>query len=323
MGKIRIKTIGDETQEQEEKKKSQRRRENKKPVTTKTQNEIKILKRDDEQIFSVSETSEPSVVAREELENLSVSEISETQRLQEKPAASTSNVADANAVEITTKASASAKALADKSANKQKTKKSKFAKKSSHSQKYNDLLVQVDRSKVYSLNEALELLKKLKRGKFDETVELHINTAAPSLSGSVTLPHGTGKKTRVAVVDDNLIAEIEKGIINFDILVSIPGMMPKLAKVAKVLGPRGLMPNPKNGTITEKPEDLVKKYEGGQINFKTEGKNPLLHLTVGKMSFGENKLSDNIEAMIDAVRKSNIVNATLKSTMSPGIKLKI
>jgi len=301
MGKIRIKTIGDETQEQEEKKKSESKRAE------------KLNRAKSASGGKAREEAEQKDIGVEE--NLSVSETSETQGLQEKPAASTSNVADANAVEITTKTQSQIKTT--------KAKKSKFAKKSSHSQKYNDLLVQVDRSKVYSLNEALELLKKLKRGKFDETVELHINTAAPSLSGSVTLPHGTGKKTRVAVVDDNLIAEIEKGIINFDILVSIPGMMPKLAKVAKVLGPRGLMPNPKNGTITEKPEDLVKKYEGGQINFKTEGKNPLLHLTVGKMSFGENKLSDNIEAMIDAVRKSNIVNATLKSTMSPGIKLKI
>src|SRR4030043_1639869 len=83
------------------------------------------------------------------------------------------------------------------------------------------------------------------------------------------------------------------------------------------------MPNPKNGTITEKPEELVKKYEGGQINFKTEGKNPLLHLTVGKISFGNEKLSENIEEMVKAIKKSNIVNATLKSTMSPGIKIRV
>jgi large subunit ribosomal protein L1 len=137
------------------------------------------------------------------------------------------------------------------------------------------------------------------------------------------LPNGTGKKTKVAIADDALIAEVEKGVISFDILVATPSMMPKLAKVAKVLGPKGLMPNPKNGTITDKPEEVAKKYEGGQVNFKTETKTPIIHLTVGKMSFGHEKLTENINALITAVKKSNIVNATLKSTMSPGIKLKV
>jgi large subunit ribosomal protein L1 len=127
----------------------------------------------------------------------------------------------------------------------------------------------------------------------------------------------------VAIADDKLIAEVEKGIINFDVLVAEPAMMAKLAKVAKVLGPRGLMPNPKNGTITPKPEEVAKKYAGGQINFKTEAKAPIIHLTVGKVSFGPAKLTDNIEALIAAIKKPNIVNVTLKSTMSPGLKLKI
>lgn len=203
-----------------------------------------------------------------------------------------------------------------------KTKKEKFQ-KAPHSSIYNDLSSSLDREKIYSLTEALELLGKMQRGKFDETVELHINTVTTGVSGNVTLPHGTGKKTRVVVADDNLIAEVEKGTINFDILVATPDMMPKLAKVAKVLGPRGLMPNPKNGTITQNPEEVIKKYEGGQINFKTETKNPLLHLTVGKMSFGNEKLTQNIETMISAVKKENIVNIILKSTMSPGIKIRI
>ncbi len=169
----------------------------------------------------------------------------------------------------------------------------------------------------------MELLEKLQRNKFDETVELHLNTVSTGIFGNVTLPHGTGKKTRVAIANDGLIAEIEKGIINFDILLAAPDLMPKLARVAKVLGPRGLMPNPKNGTITQNPEEVIKKYEGGQISFKTEAKSPIMHLTVGKMSFGVKKLTENIESMLKAVKKSNIANATLKSTMSPGIKLKI
>lgn len=192
-----------------------------------------------------------------------------------------------------------------------------------HSSKYTQLSTKVDASKIYSVKEGLELLKDLQRGKFDETVELHINTTNPGIAGSVTLPHGTGKQTRVAIVDDKLLADIEKGIIEFDILLSAPQYMPKLAKVARVLGPKGLMPNPKNGTITEKPEEAAKKYAGGQFNFKTESKNPLLHLSVGKMSFGTEKLAENINVMLEAVKKSNIVNVTLKSTMSPAIKVKI
>jgi large subunit ribosomal protein L1 len=210
-------------------------------------------------------------------------------------------------------------------AEKKPKKKEKFQKKQEafHSTQYFTLVKQVDKSKAYSLSEALELLEKLQRNKFDETVELHINTVSTGIFGNITLPHGTGKKTRIAIANDGLIAEIEKGIINFDILVAQPEIMAKLAKVAKVLGPRGLMPNPKNGTITQNPEDVVKKYEGGQISFKTEAKSPIMHLTVGKMSFGTKKLTENIEAMLKAIKKSNIANITLKSTMSPGIKLKI
>jgi len=195
--------------------------------------------------------------------------------------------------------------------------------KNFHSEKYEKLSGEVDKTKTYALKDALELLEKLQRKSFDETVELHINTISTGISGQITLPHGTGKVTRVAIADEKLIAEVEKGIINFDVLVAEPMMMAKLAKVAKVLGPRGLMPNPKNGTITPKPEEVAKKYAGGQMNFKTEAKAPIMHLTVGKVSFGPAKLTDNIDALIAAIKKANIVNATLKSTMSPGHKIKI
>jgi large subunit ribosomal protein L1 len=201
--------------------------------------------------------------------------------------------------------------------------KEKKDEKAFHSKKYQTLSDLYDKSKVYSLKEGLETLEKLQRKSFDETVELHLNMLSTGVSGQITLPHGTGKKTRVAIATDEIIAEVEKGIINFDVLVAQPEMMVKLAKVAKVLGPRGLMPNPKNGTITPKPEEVAKKYEGGQINFKTEAKAPIMHLTVGKISFGPEKLTQNIEALVVAIKKANIVNATLKSTMSPGLKIKI
>ena len=177
--------------------------------------------------------------------------------------------------------------------------------------------------------EALTLLEKIKIAKFDETVELHINTYEKGISGNVTLPHGTGKDVRVEIANattdakhvDDLVKAIEAGKIEFDVLIATPDAMAKLARVARVLGPRGLMPNPKNGTVTPKPEEIAKKFAGGQINFKTEAKFPLLHMSVGKLSFGDKKLADNIKSALAAVKIKNIKNITLKSTMSPGIKL--
>lgn len=206
-----------------------------------------------------------------------------------------------------------------------KGKKDKFKKTAlrQHSQNYLSNISMVDKAKFYPLSDALKILSEFKKSKFDETVELHVNTNIDSVSVSVTLPHGTGKKVRIAIADDKLIERIESGKIDFDMLVASPSIMPKLAKVAKILGPRGLMPNPKNGTITDKPQDLIKKYEAGQINIKTETKAPLIHLTVGKISFGEKKLADNITSIIGAIKKENIQKIVLKSTMSPSIKIKL
>lgn len=205
-----------------------------------------------------------------------------------------------------------------------KEKKAKFKKaKHARSKNYQSLIVMIDKNKSYSLPEALELLEKMQRKSFDETVELHINATDPKISGEISLPHGTGKKIRVAIATDDLIAEVEKGKVDFDILLSHPQMMPKLAKIAKVLGPRGLMPNPKNGTVTQNPEESAKKYENGLVFFKTEAKAPLLHLSVGKLSFGKEKLTDNIKAMIEAIKKEKVQKAFLKSTMSPAIKLSV
>lgn len=201
--------------------------------------------------------------------------------------------------------------------------------KQKRSQKYQAAAKMIDKAKTYSLSDALTLLEKIKRSKFDETVELHINTTEAGLTGAMTLPHGTGKKTRVVIADpsaasgqvDALIKKIESGIIDFDILIATPSAMPKLARVAKILGPRGLMPNPKNGTITQNPDEVAKKYESGQIRFKTEAKTPIIHLSVGKISFGDKKLAENIKEVFKTVTQGKIKNATIKSTMSPGIKI--
>ena len=214
----------------------------------------------------------------------------------------------------------------------QKKKKEKFVKKkaSPRSSKYNVVAAQVDKKKIYSLREALEILPKLKTAKFDETVELHINTIAIGINGNVDLPYGTGKQTRVVIVDatkdpkaaDDLVKSIESGKIDFDVLVATPDSMSRLAKVARYLGPKGLMPNPKNGTVTTKPEEVAKKYAGGQVHFKTEAKFPILHMAVGKVSFGEEKLFENITAAINAIQEERIKEVTLKSTMSPAVRIK-
>ena len=204
-----------------------------------------------------------------------------------------------------------------------KSRKPKVESRKQRSQRYQANAQALDKTKVYPITEALELLAKFQKAKFDETVELHLNTTRIGISANLSLPHGTGKKTRVVIADDKLIAEIETGKIDFDILLAKPDMMPKLARVAKILGPKGLMPNPKNGTITQNPEALIKKYEAGQISFKTEVKSPLIHLSIGKFSFGDKKLADNINAILQAVKPENIQKIVLKSTMSPAIKVKI
>ncbi len=214
-------------------------------------------------------------------------------------------------------------------------KKAKKAKKEGevvvhkHGKKYVEARAMVDRTKLYPIAEAISLMKKTSISKFDGTVELHItinvlaNNNKKDLRGEVSLPHGTGKKINVAVADDALIARVEQGKIDFDILVAHPSMMPKLAKVARILGPKGLMPNPKTGTVTPDTEKRVKELSSGQVTFKTEPDNPLIHMVVGKVSFPETQITENIQAVIGAIGKGKISRVTIASTMGPGIKLAI
>lgn len=181
----------------------------------------------------------------------------------------------------------------------------------------------IDHQKLYPLNEAIGLVKKTTLAKFDASVDLHLNLTEKGVRGQVILPHGTGKIVKVAVADDSLLEKISSGKIEFDILVSSPAMMPKLAKFAKVLGPKGLMPNPKAGTISEKPEELAKKLSSGQTQFKSETEAPLLHFTLGKVSFPDKNLAENFTALISAVGPVKIKSITLCSSMSPGVKVKI
>lgn len=197
------------------------------------------------------------------------------------------------------------------------------------SKKYTEKASLVDKTKLYPTSDAVGFVKQTSMTKFDGTVELHVNLNPQSLGdkkdmrGSVNLPHGTGKEVKVVIADDAVIAEIEAGKINFDILVAHPSMMPRLAKVARVLGPKGLMPNPKTGTVSPDPEKRAKELSHGQVNFKTEPDQPIIHMIVGKVSFEDKKLLENIEAVLKSIGTSKISRATLASTMGPGVKIQI
>jgi large subunit ribosomal protein L1 len=209
-----------------------------------------------------------------------------------------------------------------------------------------------DRMKAYTLTEALKLVKDMPSAKFDETVEVALNLGVDPkyndqmVRGVVGLPHGTGKTVRVAVAakgqaaadakaagadivgEADLIDAIAAGNIDFDKLIATPDMMPLLGKVAKVLGPKGLMPNPKLGTVTPNVTKAVKDMKAGMIEFRVE-KAGIIHAGVGKKSFDAAKLADNIKALVAAVKAAKPTGAkgnymlklTISSTMGKGVKV--
>lgn len=202
-----------------------------------------------------------------------------------------------------------------------KKRKERKVKARIRSKRHNENGATVAKNITYPIKNSIEILRKFKKSKFDETVELHINVKEKGTSGVVSLPHGTGKTLRIKVADDALIADVEKGKIDFDVLIAAPSMMPKLAKVARVLGPKGLMPNPKNGTITDKPDSLIEKLSKGQVSYKTESTAPVIHLSVGKLSFEDKALEENINTVLTSVGAIRIEKVFLKSTMSPAIRI--
>ena len=195
------------------------------------------------------------------------------------------------------------------------------------SKKYQQLLTKIDHNKYYPIKQALPLLREISYASFDASVELHINTIEKGLRGMVALPHGTGKQIKIAVADENtidkLIEKVSKGKIDFDALIAHPQVVAKLASVAKFLGPRGLMPNPKNGTISEKPKEVAEKMKKGEVSWKTESQFPLIHQIMGKLSFKDNQLIENFQALVKSIGENKIKKITLKSTMSPGIKIQL
>jgi large subunit ribosomal protein L1 len=191
-----------------------------------------------------------------------------------------------------------------------------------HGKKYKDAKSKVDKSKLYNLDEAIKLVKNSSYSKFDGTVELHINVKKENLSVNVELPNSTGKAKKIEVADDKTILKLKKGKVDFDILLATADMMPKLVPFAKLLGPKGLMPNPKNGTLIKTAGD-AKKFSGNTVNLKTEKKAPLMHIAVGKVSQKETELTENVKAIITAVGRNMIVKAHISPTMGPSVKLQI
>ena len=211
----------------------------------------------------------------------------------------------------------------------------------------------LDTDKVYSIADAIETLRGYASKKFDETLEIAIRLgidvtkADQNIRGMLSLPNGTGKSVRVAVFTVNsadeakkagadivggeeLIEKVANGEINFDRVIATPDMMPKMSKVARVLGPKGLMPNPKLGTVTNNVAEAVKVAKAGQIEYRAEKKG-IIHAGIGKMSFTTDKLVENANALIDQLKKVKpasskgqyIMGAAVATTQGPGLKVDV
>ncbi len=220
------------------------------------------------------------------------------------------------------------------------------------SRKYQEYRQKVDRQRKYPIDEAIKLLKEGSYVKFDESVELAVRLgvnpkhADQMVRGTVALPHGTGKTVRVAVFAagdkaaeakeagadlvgaEDLAEQVKNGVIDFDVAVATPDMMRVLGPLGKILGPRGLMPNPKTGTVTMDVAKAVNELKAGRIEFRVD-KQANVAVSVGKLSFEENKLIDNVYAFLGAIMRAKpastkgayLLGASICSTMSPGLKL--
>ena len=221
-----------------------------------------------------------------------------------------------------------------------------------HGKKYVESSKLVDRAKLYEVSDALELAAKTASAKFDETVEMHIRLGVDSrhadqqVRGAVVLPNGTGKKVRVAVFakgdaakaaeaagadivgDQDLMEKVQGGFMDFDVVVTTPDMMGKVGRLGKILGPKGLMPSPKAGTVTPDVAKAVKEVKAGKVEYRLDKTN-IIHCPIGKVSFGADKLYENYTALLGAIIKAKpaaakgqyIKSCVAASTMGPGVKM--
>ena len=193
-----------------------------------------------------------------------------------------------------------------------------------HSRKYKLMAKKVKKDVLYSVEDAVKTLTDLAKHTKLKTVELHLNTRETSLKGELKLPHSTGKEVKIAIFSDTVATEINAGKINFDILLATPADMPKLAKFARILGPKGVMPNPRSGTVTDNPEKRAAELSaGGTLPYKTEAKFPIIHLALGSINQDSKDLSDNISEAIKSIGVTKIKSAFLTCTHTPSVKLNI
>lgn len=189
------------------------------------------------------------------------------------------------------------------------------------SKKYSTFKARVDRDKKYNLGDALKLVRETNLTKFDATVELHMTVKKEKLNINVTLPHSFGKAKKVEVVTDATLEKLKSGKIDFDVLLATADMMPKLVMFAKLLGPRGLMPNPKNGTLIKSAKD-AEKFSTASMSVKTEKDHPVVHTVAGKLSLKDEQIEENVKALVAALGGSKVIEkAFIKSTMSPSVKV--
>jgi len=186
---------------------------------------------------------------------------------------------------------------------------------------YQNAKKMVDQTKTYSIEEAIKLAKKSSYSKFGGSIEAHFNVVQKGLTGEAKLPYFQGKQKKVAIVNEEILSKIKEGKIDFDILLASPTDMAKLIPFAKILGPKGLMPNPKNGTIVEDPKKAIEKFSEPKYQFKTEPDFPLIHVVLGKFDQKDEELIANFKALIKAIDLKNIKKAFVKSTMCPSIKV--
>lgn len=189
--------------------------------------------------------------------------------------------------------------------------------------KYQKAKKLVDINKYYLLKEAIKLVKETSFSKFDGKVEAHVTVLDIGNVGEITFPHLESVGKKVIVLNDAILSEIKDGKVNFDILIATPSTMPKLLPFAKILGPKGLMPNPKNGTLTDDTESAVKKLSVAKTVVKTEKKSPVIHIIVGKVSQPIEELTANISELINVVKANKIKKLALCATMGPCIKVEV
>lgn len=200
----------------------------------------------------------------------------------------------------------------------------KEVKKAAHSKKYLAAKKKIDAKKLYDLPEAIKLAKDTHLAKFVGKLEAHVMTMlTPGTVGEIVFPHLETVSKKIVVASDAVIAELKEGKVNFDILVSTPAVMTKLLPFARLLGPRGLMPNPKNGTLTEDTAGALKKLAVAKQVIKTEKTAPVIHMVVGKLDQSEKELVANIQELIKVINPTKIKKLVLASTMGPGIKVKL